>query len=122
MSLTERATEVALADHTTLRVGGPARRMITIETEAELIQVVRDLDATGQPLLVLGGGSNLLISDAGFDGTVVKIATRRLDQDTAACSGAVITVAAGEPCPGYRAWSVPHRSKTSARTGLTSAS
>jgi UDP-N-acetylmuramate dehydrogenase len=97
MSLTEQATEVALADHTTLRVGGPARRMITVETEAELIQAVRDLDATGQPLLVVGEGSNLLISDAGFDGTVVKIATRSLDQDTAACSGAVITVAAGEP-------------------------
>ena len=86
-----------LADHTTLRVGGPARRMITVETEAELVQAVRDLDAAGQPVLVLGGGSNLLISDAGFDGTVVKIAMRGLDQDTAACSGAVITVAAGEP-------------------------
>lgn len=86
-----------LADHTTLRVGGPARRMITVETEAELVQAVRDLDAASQPVLVLGGGSNLLISDAGFDGTVVKIATRGFDQDTAACSGAVITVAAGEP-------------------------
>jgi UDP-N-acetylmuramate dehydrogenase len=85
-----------LADHTTLRVGGPARRMITVENEAELVQAVRDLDATGQPVLVLGGGSNLLISDAGFDGTVVKIAMRGFDQDTAACSGAVITVAAGE--------------------------
>ena len=97
MSLTEQATDVVLADHTTLRVGGPARRMITVETEADLVEAVRDLDATGQPLLVLGGGSNLLISDAGFDGTVIKIATRGLDQDTAACSGAVITVAAGEP-------------------------
>jgi UDP-N-acetylmuramate dehydrogenase len=97
MSLTEQATDVVLADHTTLRVGGPARRMITVETEAELVQAVRELDAAGQPLLVLGGGSNLLISDAGFDGTVVKIATRGLDQDTEACSGAMITVAAGEP-------------------------
>ena len=97
MSLTKQATDVVLADHTTLRVGGPAPRMITVETETELVQTIRDLDATSQPLLVLGGGSNLLISDAGFDGTVVKIATRGLDQDTAACSGAVITVAAGEP-------------------------
>jgi UDP-N-acetylmuramate dehydrogenase len=97
MSLIGQATDVVLADFTTLRVGGPARRMITVETEAELVQAVRELDATRQPLLVLGGGSNLLISDAGFDGTVVKIATRGLDQDTEACSGAVITVAAGEP-------------------------
>ena len=93
MSLTKQATDVVLADHTTLRVGGPAPRMITVETETELVQTIRDLDANSQPLLVLGGGSNLLISDAGFDGTVVKIATRGLDQDTAACSGAVITVA-----------------------------
>jgi UDP-N-acetylmuramate dehydrogenase len=97
MSLTEQVTHVVLADHTTLRVGGPAGRMITVETEADLVHAVRDLDASGQPVLVLGGGSNLLISDAGFDGTVVKIATSGLDQDTAACSGAVITVAAGEP-------------------------
>ena len=80
MSLTEQATDVVLADHTTLRVGGPARRMITVETESELVEAVRDLDASGQPVLVLGGGSNLLISDGGFDGTVVKIATRGLDR------------------------------------------
>jgi UDP-N-acetylmuramate dehydrogenase len=86
-----------LADHTTLRVGGPARRMITVETEAELVEAVTDLDASGEPLLVLGGGSNLLVDDAGFDGTVVKVVTRGIAEDTAACSGAVITVAAGEP-------------------------
>jgi UDP-N-acetylmuramate dehydrogenase len=96
-SLTEQATGVVLADHTTLRVGGPARRMITVETEAELVEAVVDLDANGEPLLVLGGGSNLLVGDTGFDGTVVKIATRGIAEDTAACSGGVITVAAGEP-------------------------
>ncbi len=86
-----------LAKHTTLRVGGPAREMITIDTEAELVETVRTLDARGEPLLILGGGSNLLIGDAGFDGTVIKIATRGIDEDTAACSGAVVTVSAGEP-------------------------
>jgi UDP-N-acetylmuramate dehydrogenase len=86
-----------LARHTTLRVGGPARRMIEGETEAELVEAVRDLDASAEPVLVLGGGSNVLIGDAGFDGTVVKITTRGILEDTAACSGAVITVAAGEP-------------------------
>ncbi|HET8914993.1 MAG TPA: UDP-N-acetylmuramate dehydrogenase [Propionibacteriaceae bacterium] len=86
-----------LADHTTLRVGGPARRMITVETEAALAEAIADLDGSGEPLLVLGGGSNVLVGDAGFDGTVVKIATQGIAEDTAACSGAVITVAAGEP-------------------------
>jgi UDP-N-acetylmuramate dehydrogenase len=86
-----------LADYTTLRVGGPARRMITVDTEAELVETVRNLDARREPLLILGGGSNLLIGDSGFGGTVIKIATRGVDEDTTACSGAVITVAAGEP-------------------------
>jgi len=80
-----------------LRVGGLAREMITIDTEAELVETVRTLDARGEPLLILGGGSNLLIGDAGFDGTVIKIATRGIAEDTAACSGAVVTVSAGEP-------------------------
>jgi UDP-N-acetylmuramate dehydrogenase len=97
VSLTEQATGVVLADHTTLRVGGPARRMITVKTEADLVEAVTDLDAGGEPLLVLGSGSNLLVGDAGFDGTVIKIATQGIAEDTAACSGAVITVAAGEP-------------------------
>jgi UDP-N-acetylmuramate dehydrogenase len=97
LSRMEQATAVALADHTTLRVGGAARRMIIAETETELVETVRELDAAGEPLLILGGGSNLLVGDSGFDGTVIKIATRGVDEDTAACSGAVITVAAGEP-------------------------
>jgi UDP-N-acetylmuramate dehydrogenase len=86
-----------LANHTTLRVGGLAREMITIDTEAELVETVRTLDARGEPLLILGGGSNLLIGDAGFDGTVIKIATCGIDEDTAACSAAVVRVSAGEP-------------------------
>ena len=86
-----------LAAHTTLRVGGPARRVLAPATEAELVQTVRDLDAAGEPVLVLGGGSNLLVGDDGFDGTVVKVATRGIEEDVAACSGAVLTVAAGEP-------------------------
>ena len=74
-------------------------------------------------MLILGGGSNLLVGDDGFPGTVVKIATRGITEDVQACSGAVITVAAGEPwdplvayavvgsgagwrpCPASRAWS-----------------
>ena len=134
----EQTTRVALAEHTTLRVGGPASRMIVAHTEDDLIEVVRDLDAAGEPLLILGSGSNVLIGDQGFDGTVIKIATRGIDEDVAACSGAVITVAAGEVwddlvayavdtsgadsrrCPASPGSSARHRSRTSARTGLRS--
>jgi UDP-N-acetylmuramate dehydrogenase len=92
-----RTAAEPLADHTTLRVGGPARRMITVATESELIEAVRDLDASAEPVLVLGGGSNVLVGDGGFEGTVLKITTRGIREEIAACSGAVITVAAGEP-------------------------
>ncbi|MGI3783201.1 MAG: UDP-N-acetylmuramate dehydrogenase [Janthinobacterium lividum] len=85
-----------LAAHTTLRVGGPARDLVEVTSERELVDVVRALDAAGEPVLVLGGGSNVLVGDAGFDGTVVLVATRGVDEDVASCSGAVITVAAGE--------------------------
>jgi len=86
-----------LAGLTTLRVGGPAKKLITATTEAELIDAVRDTDRAGEPLLIIGGGSNLLISDDGFDGTVINIATRGRDADVSSCSGATITLAAGEP-------------------------
>ena len=93
----EQGAPERLAPHTTLRVGGPVRRILTPATEAELVATVRELDAAGEPVLILGGGSNVLVGDAGFDGTVVKVATRGIDSDVAACSGAVLTVAAGEP-------------------------
>ena len=51
----------------------------------------------GEPVLVLGGGSNVLVADEGFDGTVVKVGVRGIaDSDIQACSGAFITAAAGE--------------------------
>lgn len=88
---------VPLATRTTLRVGGPARDYVEVTSATELVAVVRALDAAGEPVLVLGGGSNLLVGDTGFDGTVVQVATRGVSDDVAACSGAVLTVAAGEP-------------------------
>ena len=71
-------SDVPLAPLTTLRVGGPARRLVTVYDEAELVTAVRVADDAGEPVLVLGGGSNLLLPDEGFDGTVVRIAVRGL--------------------------------------------
>jgi UDP-N-acetylmuramate dehydrogenase len=91
-----------LRDHTTLRLGGPARDWVEATTEREVVDAVRRLDAAGEPVLVLAGGSNLVVADEGFDGTVVKVATSGVasdsdDPDDLACLGAVtVTVAAGE--------------------------
>src|SRR3954470_7921218 len=64
-----------LADHTTLRLGGPAAEWGRVTTEDELIDAVRTADTQGVPTLVLAGGSNLVVADNGFDGRVVEIAT-----------------------------------------------
>lgn len=86
-----------LAELTTLRLGGPARRVVDATTEAELVEAVRAADDAGEPVLVVGGGSNLVVADAGFDGTVVRVLTRGVAVDADACSGASIHVQAGEP-------------------------
>jgi UDP-N-acetylmuramate dehydrogenase len=86
-----------LAGHTTMRVGGPAARMVLVETADELVDAVREVDDADEPLLVLGGGSNLVLPDAGFEGTVVKVATGGVRVDSAdSCGGAAVVVSAGE--------------------------
>jgi UDP-N-acetylmuramate dehydrogenase len=88
-----------IADHTTFRLGGPAARWVEPENEADLIRAVAAADAAGDPVLVLGGGSNLLVADEGFAGTVVYTGRVRgvRTEDVAACSGAFVEVACGEP-------------------------
>ena len=98
-----------LREHTTLRLGGPARDWVRAETEADLIDAVRRADEAGDPVLVLGGGSNLVVADEGFDGTVVEVATRGVSPDTedaASCGGVLVTVAAGESWDGLVAAAV----------------
>jgi UDP-N-acetylmuramate dehydrogenase len=72
-----------LARYTTLRLGGPARDFTEAATEADATAAVRDADRRGDPVLVLGGGSNLVVADEGFDGPVIRIATRGVKLDRA---------------------------------------
>ena len=67
--------DAPLAPLTTFRLGGPATRLVTATTDEDVVATVREADETGTPLLVIGGGSNLVISDKGFDGTALRIAT-----------------------------------------------
>lgn len=86
----------SLSNYTTLHVGGPAQKLIRATTEAELISAIDEADSNNQPLLILGGGSNVLVGDQGFQGTVVLVETRGNSYEIDACSGGLLTVAAGE--------------------------
>jgi UDP-N-acetylmuramate dehydrogenase len=92
----ERA-DVALAELTTLRVGGPARRLVEAVTEQQVIDAVAAADEGGEPVLVLGGGSNLVVADEGFAGTVVQVLTRGVSFSDDPGAAAGLVVAAGEP-------------------------
>ena len=89
-------TEKLLSEITTAQVGGPARTYIRATTEAEIVEAVSSADAANEPVLIVGGGSNLLVSDAGFDGTVVHIASTGVEElPIPACGGANVRVQAG---------------------------
>jgi len=83
-----------LHKYTSLRVGGPAKSIVNVSTEAEIIAAI---EAAGDsPILIIGGGSNVLISDNGFEGTVIHIANNQAESEVDACSGATLTIGAGE--------------------------
>ena len=80
----------SLAELTTLRVGGTPNSLVVATTEAEIIAAI-----TSNPdALILGGGSNVLISDD-FHGDVIKIESQGFENDESACAGAWVTIAAG---------------------------
>ncbi len=109
VSATVPAPAPHLSSYTTLRVGGPARRFVTATTTDAIIDAVSDCDARNEPVLLLSGGSNLLVGDEGFDGTVVRVATRGITVDSGtACAGVSLRVAAGEPWDELVAHAVDH--------------
>ena len=83
-----------LRDFTSLRVGGPAKNFVEAHNEEEIIAAL--VAAGDSPVLILGGGTNVLISDAGFAGTVIHITKSALVSEVDACSGATLTIGAGE--------------------------
>jgi len=87
----------SLADYTSLGVGGPARTFIHAKSEEELISAIKSADASHEPLLIIGGGSNILIGDNGFEGTVIRVETSGNSYEIDACSGGTLQVASGVP-------------------------
>ena len=83
-----------LRDYTSLRVGGPAKKFVEVGTEAEIISAIET--AGDSPILIIGSGTNILVSDTGFAGTVIRIVNHSLQSEIDACSGATLTIGAGE--------------------------
>ncbi|WAB84212.1 UDP-N-acetylmuramate dehydrogenase [Microcella daejeonensis] len=100
-----------LAALTTLRIGGPAARLVEATTTEQVIAAVLEAQAADEPWLVLGGGSNVVIGDEGFDGTVVRIGTRGIERlpDAAGSRRPVrLRVQAGEPWDALVEYTVRH--------------
>ncbi|WP_411276922.1 UDP-N-acetylmuramate dehydrogenase [Gaiella sp.] len=85
-----------LSELTTLRLGGPARRMVVVTSEDELVAAVREADEADEPLLLLAGASNVVVADEGFAGTVARIATQGAEQLQRSDGRIWLDVAAGE--------------------------
>ena len=90
----ELGENISLAPYTTLGIGGPARWFAEAATEDDVTEAVGWARRRGVPLFVLGGGSNLLIADRGFDGLVLRVALRGIEANDEA---GVLRSAAGEP-------------------------
>jgi UDP-N-acetylmuramate dehydrogenase len=94
------STTTRLAELTTLRLGGPAHRLVEARTDEQLVAEVGAADAAGEPVLVLGGGSNLVVADDGVPGLTLRVATGGITVTPSGDGTAVVEVAAGEDWDG----------------------
>lgn len=104
-------TGASFSELTTLRVGGPVARLVTATTQRDLVDLAAEAWSTDDPWLALGGGSNLLVGDDGFDGTVIRVATKGIEVLPRSGEGddvARLRVQAGEVWDDLVAWTVEH--------------
>ena len=101
---------VALSAYTTLGLGGPAGRFVAAGDDEQIITAVRQADRAGEAVLVLGGGSNLVVADEGFPGTVIQVASPGItvadDEPGGDGEAVLVTVGAGEAWDRLVEWSV----------------
>jgi UDP-N-acetylmuramate dehydrogenase len=97
-----------LASLTTFNVGGPARYYVSVRSEAAFLEALNFAKSRGIPIFILGGGSNILVSDTGFDGLVIrnriKGVTSRTEGDTS-----WVHVGSGEDWQGFVDWCVSEK-------------
>ncbi len=87
----------ALAELTTMRVGGVPEALVAPAATDALVEAAREVWASGEEWLLLGGGSNTVASDDGFEGTVIHVVTRGVDRIDAPDGRVRLRVQAGEP-------------------------
>ncbi len=100
------ASDVPLAPLSTLGVGGLARHLATATSEAEVAEAVRFAAERRLPLFVLGGGSNIVISDAGVSGIVLRVALRGIEQTETTNGDVLVSAGAGESWDDFVAFTV----------------
>ena len=91
---------------TTLRLGGPPGTLTVVYEPEEAVEAVRSAAANGEPVLILAGGSNVVIGDGGFPGRVILLRTRGVRIVGRDAGSAVVRVAAGEPWDAFVARTV----------------
>jgi UDP-N-acetylmuramate dehydrogenase len=105
-------TDARFSDLTTLQVGGPIAHLVTATTQRDLVDLVTEAQHEGGRWMVVGGGSNLLVGDEGFDGTVIRVATKGIEVLPAPADAADavvrLRVQAGENRDDLVAWTVEH--------------
>jgi UDP-N-acetylmuramate dehydrogenase len=93
--------DVPLAPLTTIGIGGPAKWFARAESVDDIREAIAWATSNNIPLFILGGGSNLLIADEGFDGFVLQIDLRGVDIESEDAETVMVRVAAGEPWDGF---------------------
>jgi UDP-N-acetylmuramate dehydrogenase len=88
---------VRFSDVTTIRVGGEAHTVIDASTEAQLIAAAHEVWSGQEEWLVLGGGSNIVVADEGFDGTVIRVLSRGVERLESEPGTVRLRVQSGEP-------------------------
>ncbi len=64
---------ISLAPYTTFKIGGKAKYFYKAKSSEDLIKAIKAAKKAGLPSFILGGGSNVLVSDKGFDGLIIKL-------------------------------------------------
>ncbi|QSB06910.1 UDP-N-acetylmuramate dehydrogenase [Natronoglycomyces albus] len=99
-------TDVNLAEYATLRLGGPAKRLITVTTSHDAITALRSASEAGERPFVLAGGSNVIISDAGWPSTVILLRNQGVTVLDSSAEYVTVRVAAGHNWDAFVQWAI----------------